>query len=171
LLPLSTFILESSFVCRCARSNAFPKASILPNKMSLPKYNIIVDAISITEFEFSADFVRALQAQNELRRIEIEAQQAEARAVGEQQANIARAEGVRQANVLQAQGEAQAITTIDEQLRQSPSYLEWLKSQRWDGQLPLVVSGGAGSGETPFISIPTSGSGSTTGGTNVTTAE
>ena len=150
--------------------------------MSLPKYNIIVDAISITVFEFSADFVRAveakvavqqraLQAQNELRRIEIEAQQAEARAVGEQQANIARAEGVRQANVLQAQGEAQAITTIDEQLRQSPSYLEWLKSQRWDGQLPLVVSGGAGSGETPFISIPTSGNGSTTGGTNVTTAE
>ena len=40
--------------------------------------------------------------------------------MGEQQANIARAEGVRQANVLQAQGEAQAITTIDEQLRQSP---------------------------------------------------
>ncbi|MGI0043008.1 MAG: hypothetical protein ACRD47_04790, partial [Nitrososphaeraceae archaeon] len=68
--------------------------------------------------------------------------------------------GVRQANVLQAQGEAQAITTIDEQLRQSPSYLEWLKSQKWDGQLPLVVggagSGGSGSGVTPFIEIPTS---------------
>ena len=133
-------------------------------------YNIIVDAISITEFEFSPEFVRAveakvaaqqraLQAQNELRRIEIEAQQAEARAVGEQQANIARAEGVRQANVLQAQGEAQAITTIDEQLRQSPSYLEWLKSQKWDGQLPLVVGGGSGqNGQsvTPFIEIPTS---------------
>ncbi len=137
----------------------------------LAPYNIIVDAVSITEFEFSADFVRAveakvaaqqraLQAQNELRRIEIEAQQAEARAVGEQQANIARAEGVRQANVLQAQGEAQAITTIDEQLRQSPSYLEWLKSQKWDGQLPLVVGGsGTGAGGqsvTPFIEIPTS---------------
>jgi hypothetical protein len=79
--------------------------------------------------------------------------------VGEQQANIARAEGVRQANVLQAQGEAQAITTIDEQLRQSPSYLEWLKSQKWNGHLPLVVGGG-GDGEgqsvTPFIEIPTS---------------
>jgi regulator of protease activity HflC (stomatin/prohibitin superfamily) len=138
----------------------------------LAAYNIVVDAISITEFEFSSDFVRAveakvaaqqraLQAQNELQRIEIEAQQAEARAVGEQQANIARAEGVRQANVLQAQGEAQAITTIDEQLRQSPSSLEWLKSQKWDGQLPLVVGGGAGSGGsgsavTPFIQIPTS---------------
>jgi prohibitin 2 len=128
----------------------------------LAAYNIIVDAISITEFQFSDEFVqaieakvaaqqRALQAQNELRRIEIEAQQAEARAVGEQQANIARAEGVRQANVLQAQGEAQAITTIDEQLRHSPTYLEWLKSQTWDGQLPLVVGG---SGNTPFIEIP-----------------
>jgi prohibitin 2 len=138
----------------------------------LAAYNIIVDTISITEFQFSPEFVRAveakvaaqqraLQAQNELRRIEIEAQQAEARAVGQQQANIARAEGVRQANVLQAQGEAQAITTIDEQLRQSPSYLEWLKSQKWNGQLPLVVgggagSGGSGSGVTPFIEIPTS---------------
>jgi regulator of protease activity HflC (stomatin/prohibitin superfamily) len=138
----------------------------------LAPYNIIVDGISITEFQFSPDFVRAveakvaaqqraLQAQNELRRIEIEAQQAEARAVGEQQANIARAEGVRQSNVLQAQGEAQAITTIDKQLRQSPSYLEWLKSQKWNGQLPLVVGGGGGSGPggqsvTPFIEIPTS---------------
>src|ERR671910_2320921 len=137
----------------------------------LAAYNIIVDTISITEFQFSPEFVRAveakvaaqqraLQAQNELRRIEIEAQQAEARAVGQQQANIARAEGVRQANVLQAQGEAQAITTIDEQLRQSPSYLEWLKSQKWDGQLPLVVggagSGGSGLGVTPFIEISTS---------------
>jgi len=134
----------------------------------LAAYNILVDTISITEFEFSPEFVvaveakvaaqqRALQAQNELQRIEIEAQQAEARAVGEQQANIARAEGVRQSNVLQAQGEAQAITTIDEQLRQSPSYLEWLKSQKWDGQLPLVVGGSGAGGQsvTPFIEIPT----------------
>ncbi|MGH9985923.1 MAG: prohibitin family protein [Nitrososphaeraceae archaeon] len=143
----------------------------------LVPYNIIVDAISITEFQFSPEFVvaieakvaaqqRALQAQNELRRIEIEAQQAEARAVGEQQANIARAEGIRQANVLQAQGEAQAITVIDEQLRNSPTYLEWLKSQTWDGHLPLVVGGG--STDTPFIEIPTAESDLTGVSTNST---
>src|ERR671913_211340 len=125
-------------------------------KQRLAAYNIDVEALSITEFQFSEQFrraieskveaeQRALQATNDLRRIEIEAQQAEARAIGEREANIARAEGVRQAAVLQAQGEAEAITTIDEQLRQSPSYLEWLKSQKWDGQLPLVV-GGSGSG-------------------------
>ena len=89
--------------------------------------SIAVDTISITEFQFSDEFVkaveakvaaqqRALQAQNELRRVETEAQQAEARAVGEQKANIAKADGVRQANVLQAQGEGQAITIIDHQL-------------------------------------------------------
>jgi prohibitin 2 len=132
----------------------------------LAAYNIIADATSITDFQFSELFKqaveakvsaqqRALQAQNELRRIQIEAQQNEAQAIGEQKANIARAEGTKQSNVLQAEGEAQAITIIDEQLRDNPTYLEWLKSTRWDGKLPLVTGGG-GQGVTPFIEIPTS---------------
>ncbi len=131
-------------------------------KQRLAAYNIDVETISITEFQFSEQFrraveakveaeQRALQANNDLRRIEIEAQQAEARAIGEQQANIARAEGVRQAAVLQAQGEAEAISIVEAQLRENPRYLEWLKTQRWDGVLPLVTGGG---GATPFIEIP-----------------
>lgn len=132
-------------------------------KSRLAPYNIVVEALSITEFQFTEQFrraveakveaeQRALQANNDLRRIEIEAQQAEARAIGEQQANIARAEGVRQAAVLQAQGEAEAIQIVEAQLRENPRYLEWLKTQRWDGVLPLVTSGGEGA--TPFIEIP-----------------
>ena len=132
----------------------------ITNRLAI--YNIVVETISITEFNFSEQFTRAveakveaeqraLQAQNDLVRIEIEAQQAEATAVGQQQANIARAEGLRQANVLEAQGEAEAIRIIDEQLRNNPNYLEWLKTQRWDGKLPLVL----GEGGTPFIQIPT----------------
>jgi regulator of protease activity HflC (stomatin/prohibitin superfamily) len=136
----------------------------------LAAYNIIVDAVSITDFQFSQLFKqaveakvaaqqRALQAQNELRRIQIEAQQNEAQAIGEQKANIARAEGIKQSNVLQAEGEAQAITIIDQQLRNNPTYLEWLKATKWDGKLPLVTGGGAGGGQgvTPFIEIPTAG--------------
>ena len=78
----------------------------------------MADAVSITDFQFSQLFKsavearsvqqRALQFQNELRRIQIEAQQNEAQAIGEQKANIARAEGIKQSNVLQAEGEAQA---------------------------------------------------------------
>ena len=128
----------------------------------LAPYNIVVEALSITEFQFTEQFrraveakveaeQRALQANNDLRRIEIEAQQAEARAIGEQQANIARAEGVRQAAVLQAQGEAEAIQIVEAQLRENPRYLEWLKTQRWDGVLPLVTGG---AGATPFIELP-----------------
>lgn len=131
-------------------------------KARLAVYNIVVETISITEFRFSEQFTRAveakveaeqraLQAENDLRRIQIEAQQAEAAAIGEQRANIARAEGLKQANILEAEGEAEAILIIDSRLRESPSYLEWLKTQNWDGRLPLVV----GEGSTPFISIPT----------------
>src|ERR671915_875237 len=138
-------------------------------KARLAPYNVVVDALSITEFAFSPQFTRAveakveaqqraLQAQNELRRIQIEAQQNEAQAIGEQKANIARAEGIKQSNVLQAEGEAQAITLIDEQLRNNPTYLEWLKATKWDGVLPLVTGGGSdGQGNTPFIDIPTAG--------------
>ena len=135
----------------------------------LAAYNIIADAVSITDFQFSQLFKqaveakvaaqqRALQAQNELRRIQIEAQQNEAKAIGEQKANIARAEGVKQSNVLEAEGEAQAITIIDQQLRNNPTYLEWLKATKWDGKLPLVTGGAEGGQEvTPFIEIPTAG--------------
>jgi prohibitin 2 len=152
-------------------------------KQRLAAYNVEVETISITEFQFSEQFrraveskveaeQRALQATNDLRRIEIEAQQAKARAVGEQQANIAQAEGVRQANVLKAQGESEAIKIIDVQLRENPRYLEWLKTQRWDGVLPLVTGGGEGA--TPFIEIPagesaTQHAGAAEGGSNSTT--
>jgi regulator of protease activity HflC (stomatin/prohibitin superfamily) len=74
-----------------------------------------------------------------LRRIEVEAKQNEANAIGDANANIARAEG-----------EAEAIAIINKALAENPNYLDWLKTQAWDGKLPLVV----GEGGTPFIQIP-----------------
>ena len=114
-------------------------------------YNIQTQVISITDFQFSDLFSRAieskveaeqkaLQAENDLRRIQVEALQAEAQAQGRAKANIA-----------QANGEAEAIRVINQALAQNPNYLEWLKTQAWDGKLPLVV----GEGGTPFIQIPT----------------
>ena len=54
------------------------------------------------------------------------------------------------ANIAEAQGEAEAISIINDALSANPFYLEWLKTQAWDGKLPLVV----GEGGTPFIQIP-----------------
>ncbi|KAF6249740.1 MAG: prohibitin family protein, partial [Nitrosopumilus sp. YT1] len=65
--------------------------------------------------------------------------------------HAAEAEGIAQANIAEANGEAKAISIINSALANNPQYLEWLKTQQWDGRLPLVV----GEGGTPFISIPT----------------
>jgi regulator of protease activity HflC (stomatin/prohibitin superfamily) len=116
----------------------------------LNQFDVVTEVISITDFEFSPLFSRAieskveaeqkaLQAENDLRRIEVEARQREANSIGLANANIA-----------EAKGEAEAIAIINQALAQNPNYLEWLKTQAWDGQLPLVV----GNGGTPFIQIP-----------------
>ena len=113
-------------------------------------YNLITEVISITDFQFSALFSsaieskveaeqKALKAENDLRRIEVEARQ-----------RAAQAGGLALANIAEARGEAEAIRIINQALAQNPNYLEWLKTQAWDGKLPLVV----GSGGTPFIQIP-----------------
>ena len=116
----------------------------------LNKFDVVTEVISITDFEFSPLFARAieskveaeqnaLKAENDLRRIEVEALQREANAIGLANANIA-----------EAKGEAEAIGIINKALSENPNYLEWLKTQAWDGKLPLVV----GEGGTPFIQIP-----------------
>ena len=117
----------------------------------LNQFYIETEVISITDFEFSPLFAKAIEskveaeqkaqkAENDLIRIEVEARQLEAQAVGLAAANIA-----------EAQGEAEAISIINKALSNNPFYLEWLKTQAWDGKLPLVV----GEGGTPFIAIPT----------------
>ncbi len=117
----------------------------------LNDFNITTEIVSITDFQFSPLFAqaieakveaeqKALKAENDLRRIQVEAEQFEARAQGTAKGNIAEAEG-----------EAEAIRIINEALANNPYYIEWLKTQAWDGKLPLVV----GEGGTPFINIPT----------------
>ncbi|WOV93304.1 MAG: prohibitin family protein [Candidatus Nitrosoabyssus spongiisocia] len=117
----------------------------------LSTYHIKTDVISITDFQFSALFSqaieskveaeqKALKAENDLLRIEVEARQ-----------TVASAIGIAEANIAEAKGEAEAIEIINSALATNPNYLQWLKTQKWDGVLPLVVSDDA----TPFIQIPT----------------
>ena len=85
--------------------------------------------------------LKALKAENDLVRIEVEARQFEAQSFG-----------IAEANIAEAKGEAEAINIINQALANNPYYLEWLKIQKWDGILPLVTGG---DGATPFIEIPT----------------
>lgn len=117
-------------------------------KIRVQQRGIIIEDVMITNFDFSESFneaielkvtaeQRKLQAERDLQRIEVEARQIEAAAIGEKNARIA-----------EAQGEAESMRIIEEQLRNSPQYLEWYKTSRWDGVLPLATGGA-----TPFISI------------------
>lgn len=107
-------------------------------KERLKERNILVETISITNFQFPQQFNDAvtmkqtalqkkLTAENDLLRIEVEAKQALAR----------------------AEGEAKSITVVNEQLIKSPVYIQFLAVQKWNGVLPLAT----GSGAIPFIEV------------------
>ena len=104
----------------------------------------------ITDFQFSEAFAtqieqkvvafqKFLTEQNNLRAVEVVANQ-----------TVAQAEGQARSNIERATGEAAAITTITEQLRRSPEYLQWQAITKWNGQMPYAL----GSSGVPFFELP-----------------
>ena len=81
-----------------------------------------------------------------LKIIEIQAEQRVATATGEANSVMVVAAAKANATLVNAQAEAKAVQLISEQLNNQPKYVEYIKAQRWDGQLPKI-SGGV----TPFL--------------------
>ena len=118
---------------------------------TLSNRNIVVETVFITDFKFSQSFAAQIEAkvvafqkylteQNNLRSIQVIANQTVVQAQAQARANIAR-----------ANGESQAIKIINEQLRQNPQYLQWQSINRWNGQLPYSLGNGGG---VPFFQLP-----------------
>jgi prohibitin 2 len=125
---------------------------------TLASNNIVTQNVFITDFQFSQSFAdqieqkvvafqKFLTEQNNLRTVQVVANQ-----------TVVQAEATARSNVAKADGEAQAINIITEQLRSSPEYLQWQAINRWNGQLPYALgsggSGGSGGGF-PFFELPT----------------
>ena len=119
-------------------------------RQRLGERNIIVEALSITDFQFSPEFARAieqkqvaqqlaLKAERDLERIKIEADQLRAQAQGEADAKITRAKAEAEALKLQRD-------IINEQL------LRLRAIEKWDGVLPKVTGS-----TVPFIDVSTLG--------------
>ena len=113
--------------------------------------NILVETVFITDFKFSEAFAsqieqkvvafqKFLTEQNNLRAVQVVANQTVVQAQAQARSNVARAEG-----------ESQAIKVITQQLRQDPQYLQWQSINRWNGQLPYSLGSG---GATPFFQLP-----------------
>jgi len=122
-------------------------------RTTLSANNLVVQNVFITDFQFSSSFSdqieqkvvafqKFLTEQNNLRAIEVVANQ-----------TVAQAEGQARANAARASGESQAIQIITEQLRESPEYLQWQAITKWNGQMPYAL----GSSGVPFFQLPTAG--------------
>jgi prohibitin 2 len=121
---------------------------------TLSARNILVETVFITDFKFSEAFAsqieqkvvafqKFLTEQNNLRAVQVVANQTVVQAQAQARSNVARAEG-----------ESQAIKVITQQLRQDPQYLQWQSINRWNGQLPYSLGGSGGGGATPFFQLP-----------------
>jgi prohibitin 2 len=118
---------------------------------TLSNRNIVVETVFITDFKFSQSFAAQIEAkvvafqkylteQNNLRSIQVIANQ-----------TVVQAEAQARANIAKANGESQAIKIINEQLRQNPQYLQWQSINKWNGQLPYSLGN---SGGVPFFQLP-----------------
>jgi prohibitin 2 len=118
---------------------------------TLSHRNIIVETVFITDFKFSQAFADQIESkvvafqkylteQNNLRAIQVIANQ-----------TVVQAEAQAKANVAKANGESQAIKVINQQLRQNPQYLQWQSINRWNGQMPYSLGSGGG---LPFFQLP-----------------
>jgi len=117
---------------------------------TLSARDITVETIFITDFQFSQAFASQVESkvvafqkflteQNNLKAVQVVANQTVVQAQAQARANVAR-----------AGGESQAIKVITEQLRQSPQYLQWQAINRWNGQMPYALGGGG----FPFFQLP-----------------
>ena len=119
---------------------------------TLSARNIVVETVFITDFAFSQAFANQIESkvvafqkylteQNNLKAVQVVANQ-----------TVVQANATARSNVAKANGESQAIKIITVQLKQSPEYLHWLSINRWNGQMPYALSSGA----FPFFQLPVS---------------
>jgi prohibitin 2 len=123
---------------------------------TLSARNIVVETVFITDFKFSPAFASQVESKvvafqqyltqlNNLKAVQVIANQ-----------TVVQANATARSNVARANGESQAIKIITSQLKESPEYLQWLSIKRWNGQLPYALgSGGVNSGSGfPFFQLP-----------------
>ena len=99
---------------------------VLSEKIS--QYGVAVEIFNIVNFDFSEEFNSAVEAKQTAQQNALKAEQ-----------DLARIEVEARQQITQAEAEAESIKLIQEALSQSPDYLEYVKWNKWDGELPMVM--------------------------------
>ncbi|WP_298406079.1 prohibitin family protein [uncultured Chloroflexus sp.] len=123
--------------------------SVLSERL-LPR-GVIVENVSITDFNFSPEFARAIEAKQVAEQDALRASRELERARIEAQQQVARAEAEAKARLEIARAEAESLRLLGEVV--SPQLLQLRFIERWDGILPRFVGGD--NGLLTMLSIPT----------------
>lgn len=112
--------------------------------------NIRVEEVSITDFNFSDEFSRAIEAKQVAEQDVLRAERELERAQIEAQQQVAQAEAQATARLRVAQAEAESLRLQREVI--SPALLQLRFIEKWNGVLPRLTAGDGGL--IPLINIP-----------------
>ena len=92
------------------------------------QYGITVEIFNIVNFDFSEEFNAAVEAKQTAQQNALKAEQ-----------DLARIEVEAKQKITQAEAEAESIRLIQEALAKSPDYVDYIKWNKWNGELPTVM--------------------------------
>lgn len=118
-------------------------------RTTLSEYGINIHALNIKNIDFEDSFEEAIRAKVIAEQKAQETKNKTATIEEESRQNVIKATAEADAAKVTADAEAYAIQVIQEQLSQSPNYVELQKVQKWDGKLPEVM----GNSVNPFVSL------------------
>ncbi|MCH5207484.1 MAG: hypothetical protein J1F04_01260 [Oscillospiraceae bacterium] len=116
---------------------------------TLAPSGIIVTAFAIENLSFDAAFEQSIQDKVIAAQDALKMQNKTAEKEEEAKQKVIAAQAEADSQKIKADAEAYAIKTVQEQLQNSPRYIDYLKIQRWNGELPQVVGGDVN----PFVAL------------------
>ncbi len=132
-------------------------------KETLAPQGIIVTAFAIENLSFDDAFEQSIQAKVIAAQDALKMQNKTAEKEEEAKQQVIAAEAEAQSQKIKADAEAYAIQVVQEQIAQSPDYIEYLKISNWNGVLPQAI----GTEVNPFIALGGDYSTATRGGNTV----
>lgn len=125
-------------------------------KTTLEPQGIIVTAFAIENLAFDSAFEQSIQAKVIAAQDALKMQNKTAEKEEEAKQQVIAAQAEADSQKIKADAEAYAIKAVQEQLAKSPNYIDYLKIENWNGELPQAI----GNEINPFIALDGTGSSS-----------
>ncbi len=123
-------------------------------KETLAPSGIIVTAFAIEDLSFDSAFEQSIQAKVIAAQDALKMQNKTAEKEEEAKQKVIAAQAEADSQKIKADAEAYAIKAVQEQLSNSPDYIDYLKINNWNGELPQAI----GNEINPFFPLDSSSS-------------